>query len=298
MKTVALNQTEDKEIIELVDLNEAPLYTAKEEKEVFKKYAKTHDPKIKKDIIKHNVKLVASIAKSYVIGENVMTSFEDLFQEGILGLDIAIDKYEPATGNKFSTYAVFWIKQKIRRYLCNNARTIRRPVHLINKKFQLKKLQQKRELEGKEPLSWDEIKKLLDLTDNYAYKRDFEGAYDTTSLDANVNNDYDDPSFLVDYIPDPNSQAKFEKAENFMLENALEEMLQEYLKEYCPRHLRKRNEDIIRKRTGVGTDGQTFTLEELGKKHGITRERARQVEERFIRFLTRPQNAAKLKGYI
>ncbi len=278
-----------------------PIYTAVEERKAFRRYRKTKNPELKKEIMLHYLRFVMQIARSYAISDHLTLSFEDIYQEGVIGLGRAVDLFEAKRGTRFSTYAYHWIKQAIIRYMSNNASTIRRPVHLVALRLKMLRLQKDRASEGKEPYTWDELKEILDISEETKNRLSRQDIFDVYSLNKEIGeDDHDDPTFLIDTIADPESDKGYLEVESRILEETLEEMLGKYLDQRWRNNdvLRKRNEDILRLRTGIGLGGITLTLEEVGKKHGLTRERVRQIEEKFILYLKQPTNTRKLRGFL
>ncbi len=237
----------------------------------------------KKELIKSNLRLVVSIAKRHV-GRGL--TFQDLIQEGNLGLMRAVEDFDHTMGNKFSTYATWWIRQSINRAIADQGRTIRVPVHLVEVLNKFKRIYVLlTQLLGKEPsveyIAWElnmpakrveEIQKLQ---------------LSTVSLETPINGE--EESLLQDFIPDENIEFDPEElAIKAALKKAVAEVLQK---------LSERERDIICKRFGITTDSP-MTLEEVGKEYGITRERVRQLEARAIKTIRHPKNASKLKDFM
>jgi RNA polymerase primary sigma factor len=240
-----------------------------------------HKDKMK--LIEANFRLVVSIAKKHVGISNLELS--DLIQEGNLGLSKAVEKFEWKRGFKFSTYATWWIRQSINRAIADQARTIRIPVHmkeLISKLTKVKKRFQQDM--GREPkieeygkslrLSTDRVRKILKMMQ------------EPVSLATPVGEEED--SRLEDFIEDNNSPSPVAKTQQYRLQLELEKVLNT---------LTPREAEIISLRYGIGV-GYPSTLEEVGKKFGVTRERVRQIEAKAIRKLRHPSRSKSLREYL
>ena len=236
------------------------------------------------DIAKHklveaNYRLVVHMAKKFDKGS---VQFMDLIQEGNLGLMRAADKFEYERGFKFSTYATWWIRQGIARSIADTGRTIRIPVHMnetINKMGRIQR-QLTQEL-GREPLD-EEIGKEMGITaDKVQYIKRI--SREPMSLENPVGEEED--SSLADFISDPTARTP----EDFMIDEALITALNEALET-----LTDREEKVLRMRYGL-LDGKNYTLEEVGKEFGVTRERIRQIESKALRKLRAPARQNKLK---
>ncbi len=275
-------------------------YTPEEERDVFNKYKKSPSKELKNEIIMHNLGLVKYFLNKYVNPDNIAANREDLFQEGVIGLMAAIDKYEPKKDCKFSTYAFWWIKQAITRYLSNNSSTVRKPVRVMARKFQIKKLQDQRLANGKAPYTWEEIRKMFGIEDSSISRMEFEGIFDCVSLDTEIGTaEHNNPTFLSDMIVDKNAEDAFLEIEKRETYDFIEECLQNFLKTIPDEKIRERNEDIIRRRLGIGVEYKEETLEEIGKEYGLSRERVRQIEDCFVKRYMRKTNIyRKLKEMI
>ncbi len=233
-------------------------------------------------LIKANTRLVVSIAKRYM-GRGV--AFLDLIQEGNLGLMKAIEKYDHTRGFRFSTYATWWIRQTITRALSDQGRTIRVPVHMIDRIRQL--FRANRELEqklGRQPT----IEELADDIDIpvQRVKWIMKVSWLPLSLESPIGDE--DDSELGYFIEDDVSPTPMQIAYQSILKDKMEEILSTL----TPREAR-----VLRLRYGL-TDGTTYTLEEVGRKFGLTRERIRQIEGRALKQLRNPKRALQLKDYL
>jgi RNA polymerase primary sigma factor len=233
-------------------------------------------------LIKANTRLVVSIAKHYM-GRGV--HFLDLIQEGNLGLMKAVEKYDYHRGFRFSTYATWWIRQTITRAIADQARTIRVPVHMIDRIRQMYKVT--REMEqtlGRAPTT-EELAKEVGLTTRKV-QWILKISWQPLSLESPVGDD--EESELGMFIEDEFSPTPMQSAYQSMLRDKIEEVLSTL----APREAR-----VLRMRFGLD-DGNVYTLEEVGQKFGLTRERIRQIEGKALRRLRHPRRARQLKDYL
>ncbi len=233
-------------------------------------------------LVTANSRLVISVAKKY-IGRGV--PFLDLIQEGNIGLLRAAKKFDYHRGHKFSTYATWWIRQAVTRAIADQGRTIRVPVHMgdqINKFLRIShSLTQKL---GRDP-SVDEIADELNVP---AKKVEDMIQISRRPLSLEMPTDDEEDSTLGDFIQDEDSPAPAELA----TKNLLREHLREVLADLPPREVR-----ILQLRYGL-LDGESYTLEEVGKKMGVTRERVRQIEAQALSRLRQPNHRKKLRDYL
>jgi RNA polymerase primary sigma factor len=234
-------------------------------------------------LIKANTRLVVSIAKRY-IGRGV--PFLDLIQEGNLGLMKAVEKFEYQRGFRFSTYATWWIRQTITRAIADQGRTIRVPVHMVDRIRQLYRTTHEMEQKlGRVPTT-DELATNLGVLPN---KVDWmlRVSWLPLSLESPINEEEEDSElgmFVEDQVTPTPIQSAYSKL--------LREKVEEVLDTLPPREAR-----ILRLRFGL-ENGRTYTLEEVGAKFGLTRERIRQIESKALRRLRHPRRARQLKDYL
>jgi RNA polymerase primary sigma factor len=265
----------------LKEIGRVNLLNADQEVELAKKI-EAGDEEAKQRLTEANLRLVVSIAKKY-IGRGM--SFLDLIQEGNMGLIRAVEKFDYHKGYKFSTYATWWIRQAITRAIADQARTIRIPVHMVETINKLVRISRRllQEL-GREPTE-DEIGDEMGITAEKV-REIIKVSQDPVSLETPIGEEED--SHLGDFIEDKEATAPSDAASLTILRTEVEDILDT---------LTPRERRVLQLRFGL-IDGHQRTLEEVGKRFGVTRERIRQIEAKALRKLRHPSRSKKLKDYL
>ena len=265
----------------LKEIGRIPLLSSEEEIELAKRMEEG-DEEAKKKLSEANLRLTVSIAKRYS-GRGMQ--FLDLIQEGNLGLIKAVEKFDYRKGYKFSTYATWWVKQSVTRALADQSRTIRLPVHMVEAVNRIRKAQRALAVKlGREP-SNEEIGKEVGMSEKRVTEL-MQSSGDTVSLETPVGDE--DGSNLGDFVADDSNASTEEKAESVFLREEIDQMLQ---------GLNPREREVIILRFGLES-GHPMTLEEVGKRFKVTRERIRQIETAALRKLRNPSRSKKIRDFL
>ncbi|HEX8993986.1 MAG TPA: sigma-70 family RNA polymerase sigma factor [Candidatus Paceibacterota bacterium] len=269
----------------LREIGKYALLNAKEERDLAKRVMEG-DTEAKNLLARANLRLVVSIAKKYV-GRSPDLTLLDLIQEGNLGLFKAVDKFDFTKGFKFSTYATWWIRQAITRALADQSRTIRIPVHMVETIAKYKQVSRRLAQDlGREPLA-EEIALEMGVEVDKIYQIE-KIDQDTVSLESPVGGDDDDgKSVLGDFIADDKIMSPAQEVAQRILTDQVKEILDD---------LSPKEREILKLRHGL-EDGIYHTLEEVGKKFGVTRERIRQIEAKALERIRTHEKAKKLRSY-
>ena len=265
----------------LKEIGSIPLLTQEQEQDLAKRKSEG-DAEAGKKLVEANLRLVVSIAKRYT-GRGM--SFLDLVQEGNIGLMKAVEKFDYTKGYRLSTYATWWVKQSVTRALADQSRTIRLPVHMVEAVNRIRKAQRALAVKlGREP-SNEEIGKEVGMSEKRVTEL-MQSSGDTVSLETPVGDE--DGSNLGDFVADDSNASTEEKAESVFLREEIEQMLQ---------GLNPREREVIILRFGLES-GHPLTLEEVGKRFKVTRERIRQIEAKALRKLRNPVRSKRIRDFL
>ena len=265
----------------LKEIGSIPLLSPEEELELAKRKS-AGDEAAGKKLVEANLRLVVSIAKRYT-GRGM--SFLDLVQEGNIGLMKAVEKFDYTKGYRLSTYATWWVKQSITRSLADQSRTIRLPVHMVEAVNKIRRAQRALSVKlGREP-SDEEVAAEVQMSPKRVSEL-IQASGDTVSLETPVGDE--DGSNLGDFVADDAGGSTEEKAESVFLREEIDAML---------KGLSPREREVIVLRFGLES-GRPMTLEEVGKRFNVTRERIRQIETAALRKLRNPTRSKKIKDFL
>ena len=265
----------------LKEIGSIALLTPEEESDLARRKSEG-DVEAGRKLVEANLRLVVSIAKRYT-GRGM--SFLDLVQEGNLGLMKAVEKFDYAKGYRLSTYATWWVKQSITRSLADQSRTIRLPVHMVEAVNKIRRAQRSLSVKlGREP-SMEEVAEEVNMSEKRVAEL-IQASGDTVSLETPVGDE--EGSNLGDFVADDANASTEDKAESFLLREEIDSMLQ---------GLNPREREVIILRFGLET-GHPLTLEEVGKRFNVTRERIRQIETAALRKLRNPSKSKKIRDFL
>jgi len=267
----------------LKEIGRYPLLTLEEEKDLSQRLERG-DKAAQKKLIQSNLRLVVSIAKKY-LGRTPHLTLLDLIQEGNIGLFKAVEKYDWRKGFRFSTYATWWIRQSITRAIADQSRTVRLPVHIVERLSKYNQIKKRllQEL-GREPLA-EEI--AIEMHEDVKKVKNLEKvAMGTVSLEQPIGDD-DKEGTLEEFIEDKKTASPAETTSLSILRDQIKEILSD---------LAPREQQILKMRFGI--DGEIpHTLEEVGKEFNVTRERVRQIQQRAIEKIKEHKKVKELKEY-
>ncbi|OGC87643.1 hypothetical protein A3D70_01510 [Candidatus Adlerbacteria bacterium RIFCSPHIGHO2_02_FULL_54_18] len=269
----------------LREIGKYPLLSGQEERDLAKRITEG-DSEARNLLARANLRLVVSIAKKYV-GRSPDLTLLDLIQEGNLGLFKAVDKFDFTKGFKFSTYATWWIRQAITRALADQSRTIRIPVHMVETIAKYKQVSRRLSQDlGRDPLAEEVALEMgVDVEKIYQIEKIDQ---DTVSLESPIgSDDGEDKSVLGDFIKDDKILSPDQEVARRILADQLHEILDE---------LSPKEREILKLRHGL-EDGIYHTLEEVGKKFGVTRERIRQIEAKALERIRMHDKSKRLRSY-
>ena len=266
----------------LKEIGKVPLLTKEREIYLANRIAQG-DQKAKDEIVQANLRLVVAIAKKY-LGRGML--FLDLIQEGNLGLIKASEKFDPAKGFKFSTYATWWIRQAITRAIADQARTIRIPVHMVETINKMTRVQRQLVQKlGRDPTGEEIAKEMGGGITGDRVREIQKLSLEPLSLEKPIGEE--DDSHVGDFVEDKDTLSPNEFASNELLKDELYNVMKD---------LTDREERVLRLRYGLD-DGRPCTLEEVGKEFGVTRERIRQIEAKALRKLRHPTRSKRFGDF-
>ena len=269
--------------IYLKDINKIPLLTREEENNLAEK-AKKGDKAAKDKIVVANLRFVVNIAKKY---QNHGLDLTDLISEGNIGILTAIEKFEPAKGYHFISYAVWWIRQSILKAICEKSRTIRLPLNRANELVQIEHARKIVHGKKTETQEFEEIAQMLNMTP--AHVRDMINiSRDMISLDAEINSADNEHTSVADFQEDTINK----KPDELAIENAIAEEIDTVLETLRPNEAK-----VIRMRYGLN-GAKPMSLKEVGDACHLTKERVRQIEKHAIGRLQHPTRARRLSSFV
>ena len=254
---------------------------AVEERELSRR-AHEDDEEARKHLIESNLRLVISIAKKYR-GRGV--PFEDLIQEGNAGLIKAVERFDPSLGNRFSTYATWWIRQAVTRAVADHARTVRLPAHVVDSLFRLRRAENELSIELGRDATEEELSARLEIKTGEV-RRLREISQPIASINARIGVAAEDGSEMGDLLPDERIEDEYVRVELGQWEGTLHEAV---------RSLPEREARILEMRHGLDGSNKIRTLREVSEVLGISQERARQVEIKALRTIRTGRYASTLR---
>lgn len=263
-------------------IKNVPLLNAEEEKELTIRY-KSGDQRAKDKLVTSNLRLVVMAAKSYK--NHTSLYFEDLVQEGNLGLMRAVETFDASKGWRFSTYAMYWIKQSISRAILNNSRTIRIPIHILELKSKYNRAVKELTIANNQEPTSAEIAIFMNM-DEKKIKEIETLVKEPLSLSAALNDE--DDGILEDLIADPNEDRPDDRIDNELRAKAINTILDT---------LEEREKEIIVARFGLNKK-KAKTLDELSVEFKITKERVRQIEQKALRKMRNPLRLDALRPHL